>query len=162
MVLALGMVGIRLLPAAVLRALAPTFPFLILASVIGLAVLLPGTGDTLLGRLSTSGLALLHFDGWMLMGLSGPLPGFGDMGYAYVISRFGIPLCLVLITALFTLPMGDERGQRFRALAVLYIFTNFAVSGTSVFALKTAGVLWFLMGVLSASRPQDAAAEVAP
>jgi len=157
MVLGLAMVAFRLLPAGLGRALAPTLPFVILGMVLAMTLLLPSTGDNPLGRLTTSGLALLRFDGWMLMGLSGPLPIFGDMGYAYIISRFGVPLCLLLITALFTLPMGDERGQRFRALVVLYIFTNFAVSGTSVFALKTAAVLWFLMGVLSAAAPAPAA-----
>lgn len=147
------LVTARLLPLPMLRKLAPFFPFLILAAVLGLAVFWPSTGDHLLGRISLSGNALLNFDSRMLLGLQGPLPNFGDMGFAYVISRFGIPLCLVLILAMFTLPMADLRGERFRILIVLYIFANLAVSGTSVFALKTAGLMWFLFGVLSAARP---------
>jgi len=41
------------------------------------------------------------------------------------------------------------RGVRFRALIVLYLFASLAISGTSIFALKTAGIMWFLFGVLS-------------
>jgi putative polymerase len=147
------LIGARVLPLPMLRKLAPFIPFLVLAAVLGLAFFWPSTGDHLHGRISLSGHALLNFDGRMLLGLQGPLPNFGDMGFAYVISRFGTPLCLVLILAMFTLPMADLRGERFRVLIVLYIFANLAVSGTSVFALKTAGLMWFLFGVLSAARP---------
>ncbi|EYC51965.1 polysaccharide polymerase [Hylemonella gracilis str. Niagara R] len=151
--LSVVLIGARMLPLPMLRRFSPFIPFLIFAAVLGLAFFWPSTGDHLLGRISLSGQALLNFDGRMLLGLQGPLPNFGDMGFAYVISRFGIPLCLVLILVMFTLPMGDLRGERFRILIVLYIFANLAVSGTSVFALKTAGLMWFLFGVLSAARP---------
>jgi putative polymerase len=36
------------------------------------------------------------------------------------------------------------------ALIVLYFFSSLAISGTSVFALKTAGLMWFLFGALAA------------
>jgi putative polymerase len=142
---------VRMLPLPMLRRVAPFFPFLILGCVLGAALLFPGTDDTLAGRVSRSGTALLHFDWDLILGLSGPLPNFGDMGFAYVLSRFGAPLCLSLILAIFMVPMADERGERFRIFVVLYIFANFAISGTSVFALKTAGIMWFLFGVLSTS-----------
>jgi putative polymerase len=145
----------RACPLALLQRFAPTFPFLILASVLGIALYTSGVSDNLLGRVGQSGSALLHFDARMLLGVNGPLPGFGDMGFAYVISRFGIPVCLLLILALFMVPMADARGQRFRALVVLYIFANFAISGTSIFALKTAGLMWFLFGVLSMAARTD-------
>jgi len=149
------LIGFRLLPLPMVRRLAPAFPFLVLACVIGVALTYHSSADNLLGRVGRSGEALLHFDWALIMGMSGPLPNFGDMGFAYVISRFGAPLCITLVLALFMVPMADAQGERFRSLIVLYIFANFAVSGTSVFALKTAGLLWFLFGVLSAAR-QDA------
>ena len=66
------------------------------------------------------------------MGLGSPLPNYGDMGYAYLLSRFGAPMSIALIVVLFLIPMADDRGVRFRALIVLYIFSNLAISGTSV------------------------------
>ena len=131
------------------RRLAPTLPFLMLAFVIGLASFMPSDGDNLLGRITRSGIELLRFDWSLLLGLSGPLPNFGDMGYAYLLSRFGAPLSIALCVALFLIPMADMRGVRFRALIVLYLFASLAISGTSIFALKTAGIMWFLFGVLS-------------
>jgi putative polymerase len=148
-----AMVALRLLPLPMVRRCAPAIPFLILACVLGVAAMVPGSSDDLLGRVGRSGRALLHFDVPLLLGVYSPLPNFGDMGFAYVVSRFGAPLTMGLILAIFLVPMADERGQRFRVLVVTYMFANFAVSGTSVFALKTAGLLWFLFGVLSATTP---------
>jgi putative polymerase len=68
------------------------------------------------------------------------------MGYAYLLSRWGVLLCIALWVALWMVKMPDERGVRFRAYAALYISLILTVSGTSFFALKTAGLLWFLMG----------------
>jgi putative polymerase len=160
LVLGSALLGFRMLPLPILRRIAPFSPFLILACVLGAALIFSGTSDTLAGRVSRSGAALLNFDWALILGLSGPLPNFGDMGFAYVISRFGAPLCLALILVIFTVPMADPRGDRFRVFVVLYIFSNFAISGTSVFALKTAGILWFLFGVLSAASAESSPAQV--
>jgi putative polymerase len=83
------------------------------------------------------------------------MPGFGDMGYAYVLSRFGALLVLSLLLLLFLMPCTGERARRFRALLVLYFFSSLAISGTSVFALKTAGLMWFLLGALAADPRLD-------
>jgi putative polymerase len=81
------------------------------------------------------------------------------MGYAYIFSRFGLPLCVLLVVAVFLLPNHDLRGMRYRAFLMLYLALILSVSGTSAFALKTAGMLWFLLGVLS-TLPAPAAAQI--
>lgn len=149
LMMSVALIAFRSMPVDLMRRLAPLLPFLILAVLVGLTWLLPSVGDNLLGRITMSGIELLHFDSALLMGLASPLPNYGDMGYAYLLSRFGAPMSIALIVALFLIPMADDRGVRFRALIVLYIFSNLAISGTSVFALKTAAIAWFLMGVLS-------------
>jgi putative polymerase len=144
----------RLLPVTVFRWVAPTFPFVIFASILGVALVLPVVGDNLLGRIAVSGQAFLRFDEATLLGLHSPLPGFGDMGYAYVVSRFGVVTVIALIIVLFLIPVASERASRFRGLIVLYLFSNLAISGTSVFALKTAGLMWFLFGAVAADPRQ--------
>ena len=104
-------------------------------------------GDTFLGRLAISGWALLDFDIYTLFGLAPPA-NFGDMGYAYALSRFGLPLCLLLWFCFWLLPMPDERGVRFRAFVAVYVALILSVSGTSLFAFKTAALLWFMAGNL--------------
>jgi putative polymerase len=151
----------RLLPENLLGKLASVAPLLALGIVVGVAAFLPSDGDNVLGRITMTGRALLDFDWPLLLGLDGPLPPFGDMGYAYLLSRFGAPLSIALIAALFMIPMSDQRGIRFRAFAILYLVANLSISGTSVFALKTAGILWFLFGVLSAAqnKPEELSEE---
>ena len=147
LMMSVALIAYRWLP--IRGKLAPALPFLMLAAVLGITSFIPSDGDNLLGRITRSGIELFHFDWSLLLGLSGPLPNFGDMGYAYLLSRFGAPLSIALCVALFLIPMADPRGVRFRALIVLYLFASLAISGTSIFALKTAGLMWFLFGVLS-------------
>ncbi|MCX8522103.1 MAG: hypothetical protein ORN28_11295, partial [Rhodoferax sp.] len=58
---------------------------------------------------------------------------------------------LGLLAVLFLLPARCARAERLRGLLVLYMFSSLAISGTSVFALKTAGLMWFLLGTLFAA-----------
>jgi len=102
--------------------------------------------DSFLGRLYVSGRTLLDLDIGMLLGLDGYNTNFGDMGYPSLLTRLGLPLCLLLWLPLWMLKMDDERGNRFRFYITLYISLILCVSGTSLFALKTAGILWFLAG----------------
>lgn len=101
--------------------------------------------DSFHGRLALSGRALLEFDLPMLFAMVVSSP-YADMGYAHLISAFGLPISLLLWFSLWFLPMPDAQGQRFRAFAAIYIVLILCVSGYSLYALKTSGVLWFLMG----------------
>jgi putative polymerase len=101
--------------------------------------------DSFHGRLALSGHALLEFDIPTLFAFSVANP-YADMGYAHLISSFGLPLSLMLWFSLWSLPMPDAQGQRFRAFAAIYMVLILCVSGYSLYALKTSGVLWFLMG----------------
>lgn len=103
-------------------------------------------GDNILGRLYVSGKILLDMQLGMLFGLDGYQLGYGDMGYPYLLTRLGVLLCLFLWVAFWMLKMEDERGDRFRAYITLYMSLILCVSGTSLFALKTAGICWFLIG----------------
>lgn len=123
-------------------------PFVAIVCVILIGVFSHHHGDDLVGRLTVSGRALLNFDTQMLFGLSIP-PYFGDMGYAYLLAGFGLPLTLLLWFGLWLQPLPDERGRRFRALASLYMALILGVSGTSLFAFKTAALLWCMLGCMS-------------
>jgi putative polymerase len=149
------LLAFRLLPLPTLRWLVPLFPFVLFAALVGVGWLLPPGEDNVLGRMGMSGRALLAFDSARLMGLDGQLPMYGDMGYAYVLSRFGTLQVIGLLLVLFLIPCTSARAERFRALLVVYFFCSLAISGTSAFALKTAGLMWFLWGTLSADPRLD-------
>jgi len=143
------MVIMRMMLSGSAWVLAALSPFVAVGLVIVVGMAIPDhVGDNISGRLAMSGWALLEFDLPMLFGAASSAPFFGDQGYAYLLSRFGLPLTLILWFSIWLLPMPDEHGLRFRAFASVYIALILSVSGTSLFAFKSAGVLWFLMGCL--------------
>lgn len=122
-------------------------PFVSIAVLVLIGLFFEGKiADNVMGRLFWTGNTLLSFDVEKIMGIKGFDIPYGDMGYAYLLSRWGVLLCIALWAALWMVKMKDERGERFRAYAALYISLILTVSGTSFFALKTAGLLWFLVG----------------
>lgn len=110
-------------------------------------------GDNLIGRMTTSGQYLSTFDEWNLLGLRDYATNFGDMGYAYAISRFSLIGAGLLWACVYMLPLRDETARRFRTFLSAYITLILCVSGTSMFALKTAGVMWFVLGAMSMRWP---------
>lgn len=111
-------------------------------------------GDSFIGRVAWCGWALLDFPVQRLLGME-LSPNYGDMGYAYLLSRFGLPLCLLLWFSLWLLPLPSARACRMRALISVYIALILAVSGTSLFAFKTSALLWFLLGSLAANQTKS-------
>jgi len=124
-------------------------PFLVVASVIILGYGLPPRlmDDTFHGRLALTGSTLLNMGFKQVMGIAFDSTIFyGDQGYANVFFSFGLPACVMLWVALWLMPIPDESSLRFRAFASIYIALILSISGTSMLALKSAGILWFLMG----------------
>ena len=141
------MLATRLLLRGSLLNLCVLAPFVAAAMVLLVGATSEHHGDDLMGRLTVSGLSLLEFDTDLLFAFAIP-PYFGDMGYAYVIAGFGLPVCLLLWLSLWLQPLPDERSRRFRALASLYMALILGVSGTSLFAFKTSALLWCMLGCM--------------
>lgn len=140
------LLAVRLLRGTALN-LTILAPFVAVSLVLLIGATSTEYGDNLMGRLALSGWALLDFDLDMLFALTIP-PYFGDMGYAYLLAGFGLPVSLLLWFSLWLQPFPDERSRRFRALAACYIALILAVSGTSLFAFKTSAVFWCMLGCL--------------
>jgi hypothetical protein len=104
--------------------------------------------DDLPGRLTKTVRALGNMDLSAMGGLNtSSAAGFADSGYAYVIyasSIFGI-LALWLFTSL-VMAENKPRMLRCSLMLNLYIFCSLTVSGNSVFSMKTAALLWLLVG----------------
>jgi putative polymerase len=125
------------------------FPGIGALALLVLAAYAPGIGDNLIGRMTVSGQFLLGFDERSLLGLRDYATNFGDMGYAYVFSRFSLIGAALMWICVYALPLHDEPARRFRTFMSAYVTLILCVSGTSLFALKTAGVMWFALGALS-------------
>jgi putative polymerase len=126
-------------------------PFVAIAGLLVIGVMIPSENgemmmsDDLRGRLSFSGWSLLEFNLPMIFGI-GHTDNYFDEGYAHSISSFGLPLIMLFWFSFWLLPLKTASSQRFRAMVSLYIALILCISGTSFFALKTASILWFLVG----------------
>lgn len=122
-------------------------PLICIASMMLLAQYLDRSyADDFLGRLSLSGHALLDTDLSSFFAIDGSEINMGDMGYPALLLHIGFPLCALLWCAFWIVRMKDERGSRMRAYIAIYLSLILCVSGSSMFALKSAGLLWFLLG----------------
>ncbi len=146
------LVLLRLFMRGRAHALAFVFPLLGACMLLLLANYAPSAGDNLLGRMTVSGQHLSAFDEWNLLGVRDYATSFGDMGYAYLISRFSLLGAALMWVCVFALPLPDEPARRFRTFLSAYTTLILCVSGTSLFALKTAGVMWFVFGAMSMRR----------
>lgn len=117
--------------------------------------------DDFRGRLAYSGWSLMEFNLPMLLA-TGITDSYPDEGYAHMLSTFGLPLCLLFWFTFWLLPIPDDTGRRFRGLVSIYIALILCISGTSFFALKSAGVLWFLVGCCLQKPAPVASAHTSP
>jgi putative polymerase len=107
-------------------------------------------GDDLPGRLATSGRVLESLRLGQIVGAAPHSVSTVDAGYAYAITELGLPFCVVLWGAFVMLRTPTAHAQRYKFFLGIYACTLLCVSGTSLFALKTAGLAWFALGAMAA------------
>ncbi|MFL6736051.1 MAG: hypothetical protein ACJ8F4_03200 [Sphingomonas sp.] len=117
--------------------------------------------DNLQGRLNKTVLALGDLDWGAISGLKAfRAPGFADSGYAYVI--YASTILGMIVLWLFTSLVASQdkpKVMRCNLLLNIYVFSSLTVSGNSVFSIKTAALLWLLVGNLRGDALASAAAE---
>jgi len=119
---------------------------LIVAAVIGTGA--TAYADDLPGRLEKTIRALGSLDMSAISGLEAlRAPLFADSGYAYVIYASTILGILVLwVFVSLVASQNEPRVMRCNLLVNLYVFSSLTISGNSVFSIKTAALLWLLVG----------------
>lgn len=139
--------------------IAPTLPRLVALALLPV-ILLASTAvawasastkeDNLVGRLQLTVRTLGDMDVAALFGARAQQAlEFADSGYTFVIygaSIFGL-VTLWLFFSLFLAAPGAAQ-KRANLMMGVYLFLNLTVSGTSVFSIKTAALLWLLAGFL--------------
>jgi hypothetical protein len=153
------------LAAPVIYFLAPVLPRLItlglmpavLAAAVLVATVSPATGDNFAGRVSLTVRTLSELDLSALLGaLATEAATFADSGYTFVIYGSSV-LGLLALWLFFSLIIAGRGAAQKRAgvMMGLYFFMNLMVSGTSVFSIKTAALLWLLIGFLRREADED-------
>lgn len=117
----------------------------------------PSTEDNFVGRIGLTMGILADVDAAALIGAKATEAAeFLDSGYAYVLYESTI-LGLLIVWAFVSLIAGNATKPQSRAgiYVSLYIFANLMVSGTSIFSMKVAALLWLLVGFLRAQAPTE-------
>jgi putative polymerase len=107
-------------------------------------------GDDLPSRLATSGLVLESLRFSQIFGAQPGSVSTIDAGYAYAITSLGLPFCIILWSGFVMLRAPTAHAQRYKFFLGVYACALLCVSGTSLFALKTAALAWFAMGAMVA------------
>jgi hypothetical protein len=125
---------------------------------------IPSTGDDLPGRMGVTIENLSTLDLQSLAGLQAlSADEFADSGYTYVIYASSILGLLGLWLFICTAVAGPGKERlRCSLLTSLYVFGNLSVSGTSIFSIKTAALLWLLVGHMWRDDPVKSAANSVP
>jgi putative polymerase len=111
-------------------------------------------GLSTMDRLFYSGRVLYEFDLYNWLGVKGSRLQTFDAGYAYFISNAGI-LGLVMFWVLFmSLEGHTSYFYAFRNASAAYFVALFCVSSSQT-TIKTASLLWFLIGALSVAKESE-------
>jgi putative polymerase len=105
-------------------------------------------------RLLYSGRVLLDFDFYNWLGAKASRNQTLDAGYAYVISNIGLIGFVVYWFWFISLEGRSRYFYAFRNMSAAYFAALFCIS-TSVFTIKTAAMLWFLIGALSGATDRE-------
>lgn len=108
------------------------------------------TGDNFVGRINVTVKAMLGMDLPAFIGLSvDQVQVFVDSGYVFIIyggTIFGLIL-LWLFVAFY--PAGETANQKRLSHALsLFMFLNLMIGSTAIFSMKTAGLIWLMVGYL--------------
>lgn len=145
-----------LIPPRYLQAAILAIPFVVIAALLGIGFWYvdPEIDNSFGGRILLAGetLTKLGITNWIgIGGTTDFADTYADSGYAYTISRIGI-LGFVAFWGIFMgLRSASAQFQMFRAFCGLYFAAILCVS-YSPYTIKTAGLLWFLLGALSVAR----------
>ncbi|HET9904362.1 MAG TPA: hypothetical protein VFQ27_11750 [Xanthobacteraceae bacterium] len=160
-----------LLPAALARLAVALAPLAAIGVLLAVPYVVTGSYDPqhryvdngFVGRLVLSGQILAEFDWRNWLGLA-PLPlSTFDSGYAYVLEGIGAVGVAAGWLVFQSLRGASTQFDTFRNVAAMYYAVLLSVSN-SPFTIKTASLLWFLLGVLSRDpgRPKVPAPAPAP
>lgn len=145
------------------KALFVAAPFLITAAIAiyGLTTAEKVWGNDFSGRLLWTAMLLTSLSPEAVFGLSPDKPFLSDSGYAYTLNQIGLMGFIALWALFVLLPEGSRRAWRFKAAAATYICLLLVISD-SVYTIKTAALLWFMLGVSAGAPEPDAETAARP
>ncbi len=124
-----------------------TLPFLLLAliAIYGLATGTDGGANDIAGRFKVTAAILTRLDLPVVLGIATTDEFTADSGLAYTLTKFGLFGFIALWAALVFAPFRDARAWSFHSMVLIYLLLLMIISN-SFFSIKTAALLWFILG----------------
>lgn len=122
-------------------------PFLLLAliAVYGLATGTDGGANDIAGRFKVTAAILTRLDLPVVLGIATTDEFTADSGLAYTLTKFGLFGFVALWAALVFAPFKDAKAWSFHSMVLIYLLLLMIISN-SFFSIKTAALLWFILG----------------
>ncbi|MBB4010653.1 hypothetical protein [Allorhizobium taibaishanense] len=126
-------------------------PFILLAVIAayGLIVGAEGGANDVSGRLKVTAAILNHLDLQVVLGSKTTDQFTADSGISYTLTNFGLFGFVGLWAAFVLSPMQDAKAWAFRGMMVVYLLLLMLISN-SFYSIKTAALMWFLIGTADA------------
>lgn len=126
-------------------------PFLLLAliAVYGLATGTDGGANDIAGRFKVTAAILTRLDLPVVLGIATTDEFTADSGLAYTLTKFGLFGFVALWAALVFAPFRDAKAWSFHSMVLIYLLLLMIISN-SFFSIKTAALLWFILGTAHA------------
>ena len=139
------------------RVLFLALPFAILAAlaIYGFTTAQIDWGNDFSGRLLWTAQLVTSLSANAVWGLSPDKPFLDDSGYAYTLNQIGLVGFVGIWSLLVLLPERDARAWRFKACIAIYVCLLMLISD-SVYSIKTAALLWFMLGSSDGALPAEA------
>lgn len=128
-------------------------PFLLLAvlAAYGIASGTDGGANDLVGRFMVTAHILTQLSPAVVLGSEQTSQFTADSGLAYSLTAFGIFGFVVLWAILVFAPAAEARAWRFHCMVMVYLLLLMQISD-SLYSIKTAALLWFLLGTSNACK----------
>ncbi|PTM97241.1 UDP-phosphate alpha N-acetylglucosaminyltransferase [Mycoplana dimorpha] len=139
----------RFLPRIVWTVL-PFFLLAVLASW-GITSLSEGGPNDLAGRFAVTAHILTRLDLSVVLGIGTTDQFTADSGLAYSLTAFGIFGFVALWTVFVHAPLAEARAWLFHSMMIVYLLLLMLISD-SFYSIKTAALMWFLVGTAGACR----------
>ncbi|MBR0557787.1 hypothetical protein J5J10_19035 [Ciceribacter sp. L1K23] len=124
-------------------------PFLLLAALASYGIIsqTDGGANDIAGRFNVTAHLLAQLSPSVVFGWQTTDQFTADSGFAYTLTQFGIVGFIMLWGAAVYAPARTAGGWRFHAAVLVYLLLLMLISN-SFYSIKTAGLMWFLVGVM--------------
>lgn len=121
------------------------FLLLVLIAIYGLATGTEGGANDIAGRFKVTAAILTRLDLPVILGIATTNEFSADSGLAYTLTKFGLFGFIALWAALVFAPFKDAKAWGFHSMVMIYLLLLMIISN-SFFSIKTAALLWFILG----------------